>query len=149
MLLMSGSQSMHKKETRVPEIPAAIPERFLPAYRCIQCLEQEERYLAAFNFGSLARGEATSHSDVDVNVIVEEPLVVVHIIENKMAHDQVEVLLISRKWLAEIRHLVCNCAFWMLRICNLNQAGRNINSRDTCPAMGKNARKIAFTTSCI
>jgi len=63
---------MHKKETRVPEIPAAIPERFLPAYRCIQCLEQEERYLAAFIFGSLARGEATSHSDVDVNVIVNE-----------------------------------------------------------------------------
>lgn len=61
---------MHKKETRVPEISTVTPERFLPAYQCIQRLEQEERYLAAFIFGSLARGEATSHSDVDVNVIV-------------------------------------------------------------------------------
>jgi predicted nucleotidyltransferase len=61
---------MHKKETRVSEILPAIPERFLPAYWCIQRLEQEERYLAAFIFGSLARGEATSHSDVDVNVII-------------------------------------------------------------------------------
>ena len=49
-----------------------IPARFLPAYHAIQHLQHDERYLAAFIFGSLARGEATEHSDFDVKVIVDE-----------------------------------------------------------------------------
>ncbi|HCI82253.1 MAG TPA: hypothetical protein DHW02_21475 [Ktedonobacter sp.] len=49
-----------------------IPARFLPAYQAIQHLQHDERYLAAFIFGSLARGEATEHSDFDVKVIVDE-----------------------------------------------------------------------------
>lgn len=49
-----------------------IPARFLPAYQAIKRLEQDKRYLAAFIFGSLARGEATEHSDLDVKVIVDE-----------------------------------------------------------------------------
>ena len=50
----------------------SIPERFLPAYRCIQQLEQYNRYLAAYIFGSVARGEATEQSDLDVHVMVDE-----------------------------------------------------------------------------
>ncbi len=49
-----------------------IPARFLPAYRTIQNLAQDERCLGAFIFGSLARGEATEQSDCDVKVIVRE-----------------------------------------------------------------------------
>lgn len=50
-------------------MPFLIPERFLPAYRRIQHLEREDRYLAAFIFGSVARGETTENSDLDVQVI--------------------------------------------------------------------------------
>ena len=50
----------------------SIPERFLPAYQCIQQLEQYDRYLAAYIFGSVARGEATEQSDLDVHVMVDE-----------------------------------------------------------------------------
>ncbi|HJT55626.1 MAG TPA: nucleotidyltransferase domain-containing protein [Ktedonobacteraceae bacterium] len=49
-----------------------IPERFLAAYQSIQQLEQHERYIAAFIFGSLARGETTEERDTDVKVIVSE-----------------------------------------------------------------------------
>ena len=52
--------------------PFSIPQRFLPAYRCIQQLEQYDRYLAAYIFGSVARGEATEQSDLDVHVMVDE-----------------------------------------------------------------------------
>ncbi len=54
------------------ELPFTIPERFLPAYQSIKQLEQQDMYLAAFIFGSLARGETTTNSDVDVHVIVNE-----------------------------------------------------------------------------
>ena len=49
-----------------------IPARFLAAYSAIQHLAQQDRYRAAFIFGSLARGEATAQSDFDVKVIVNE-----------------------------------------------------------------------------
>ncbi len=49
-----------------------IPDRFLPAYRCIQQLEQYDRYLAAYIFGSVARGEAAEQSDLDVQVVVNK-----------------------------------------------------------------------------
>lgn len=52
--------------------PVSIPTRFLPAYHAIQNLASHERYLAAFIFGSLARGEATGQSDCDVKVVVDE-----------------------------------------------------------------------------
>ncbi len=54
------------------ETPLTIPERFQPAYYYIKQLEQYERYIGAFIFGSLARGEATEHSDLDVQVAVNE-----------------------------------------------------------------------------
>ncbi len=54
------------------ETPLTIPERFQPAYHYIKQLEQYERYIGAFIFGSLARGEATEHSDLDVKVAVNE-----------------------------------------------------------------------------
>ncbi len=47
-----------------------IPERFQPAYYYIKQLEQYERYIGAFIFGSLARDEATEHSDLDVKVAI-------------------------------------------------------------------------------
>jgi hypothetical protein len=53
-------------------MPPALPERFLPAYRHVQYLERNERYLAALIFGSLARGESTEASDMDVKVVVNE-----------------------------------------------------------------------------
>ena len=49
-----------------------IPEHFLATYQSIRQLEQHERYVAAFIFGSLARGETTEGSDMDVKVIVNE-----------------------------------------------------------------------------
>ena len=54
------------------QFPPDVPRRFLAAYQSIARLEQHDRYLAAFIFGSFARGEATEHSDLDVNVIVGE-----------------------------------------------------------------------------
>src|SRR6266567_230679 len=54
------------------ETPLTTPERFQPAYYYIKQLEQYERYIGAFIFGSLARGEATEHSDLDVQVAVNE-----------------------------------------------------------------------------
>lgn len=50
----------------------AIPARFQPAYHYIKQLEQYERYIGAFIFGSLARGETTEHSDLDVKIAVDE-----------------------------------------------------------------------------
>lgn len=51
---------------------ANIPPRFHPAYRHIEQLAQHERYQAALIFGSLARGEATDESDMDVKVVTDE-----------------------------------------------------------------------------
>jgi predicted nucleotidyltransferase len=48
-----------------------IPARFAAAYRHVQRLERGGRYLGAFIFGSLARGEATARSDLDVQVLVD------------------------------------------------------------------------------
>ena len=52
--------------------PATIPPRFHLAYRHIQNLAQHDRYQAALIFGSLARGEATDASDMDVRVVTNE-----------------------------------------------------------------------------
>ena len=49
-----------------------IPPRFHSAYQHIQSLAQHERYQAALIFGSLARGEATDESDMDVKVVTDE-----------------------------------------------------------------------------
>ena len=46
--------------------------RFFAAYQRIEGLAHYDRYLAAYIFGSFARGEATEHSDLDVHVIVNE-----------------------------------------------------------------------------
>src|SRR5690348_13164800 len=56
----------------MPATNPPIPPRFQPAYQCVQRLAQDERYLAAYIFGSVARGEGTEHSDLDVHVIVDE-----------------------------------------------------------------------------
>ena len=54
------------------DLPASIPSRFHPAYRHIEQLARYERYQAALIFGSLARGEATEKSDMDVKVVTDE-----------------------------------------------------------------------------
>ncbi len=53
-------------------MPTNIPPRFLLAYQHVQRLAQYERYQAALIFGSLARGEATDESDMDVKVVTDE-----------------------------------------------------------------------------
>lgn len=52
--------------------PPTSQQRFLTAYQRIEALAQYDRYLAAYIFGSFARGEATEYSDLDVHVIVNE-----------------------------------------------------------------------------
>jgi predicted nucleotidyltransferase len=54
------------------DLPITIPPRFHPAYQHVQRLAQYERYQAALIFGSLARGEATGESDMDVKVVTDE-----------------------------------------------------------------------------
>lgn len=49
-----------------------IPKRFRPAYQALQRLEGNERYLAAFIPGPMARGEATKRNNLTVQVIVNE-----------------------------------------------------------------------------
>lgn len=50
----------------------AIPERFAAAYNAIAELARAERYLGAFIFGSVARGEATAQSDLDARVLIDQ-----------------------------------------------------------------------------
>lgn len=49
-----------------------MPDRFLPAYHCIEQLAAYERYQAALIFGSVARRETTANSDLDVIVLVQD-----------------------------------------------------------------------------
>src|SRR6185295_5139324 len=49
-----------------------IPVRFRPAVRHVQDLSAVERYQAAYIFGSVARDDTTSASDLDVNVLADE-----------------------------------------------------------------------------
>ncbi len=49
-----------------------LPQRFRSAYMSVENLQSQPRYLGAFIFGSLARGEATAESDFDVKVVTDE-----------------------------------------------------------------------------
>jgi predicted nucleotidyltransferase len=49
-----------------------VHERFRTAVLRVKKLETSDRYLAAFIFGSLARGDATAASDLDVRVLVDD-----------------------------------------------------------------------------
>jgi predicted nucleotidyltransferase len=49
----------------------AFPLPFRPALRRIHALRTLPRYLAAYLFGSVARGAATAASDLDVHVVVD------------------------------------------------------------------------------
>jgi predicted nucleotidyltransferase len=55
-------------------MPLDAPGRFQAAIRALEALAREERYRAAFVFGSLARGEAGAASDVVANVITAAPV---------------------------------------------------------------------------
>ena len=59
----------------MPEISAfqfdTIPARFRPAVLRVQALRADERYQAAYIFGSVARTEASAASDFDVQVLVD------------------------------------------------------------------------------
>lgn len=48
-----------------------IPPRFQKAVDRIRTLERHDRFLGAFIFGSVARGETTEHSDLDVKVVTD------------------------------------------------------------------------------
>lgn len=54
------------------QLPVTMPERFRIAYEAVKKLERYDRYRAAYIFGSIARGQATQHSDLDVHVVVDE-----------------------------------------------------------------------------
>jgi len=54
------------------QLPVTMPERFRIAYEAVKKLERYDRYRAAYIFGSIARGQATRHSDLDVHVVVDE-----------------------------------------------------------------------------
>ncbi len=60
----------------VPEVSRQreleIPARFRPAVRAVEALAAEDRYLAALIFGSVAEGSATTQSDLDICVVVDE-----------------------------------------------------------------------------
>jgi predicted nucleotidyltransferase len=60
------------KESFVSRYLSTFPKRFHAAYQAIQRLESYDRYRGAFIFGSLARQEATAHSDCDVQIIIDE-----------------------------------------------------------------------------
>lgn len=50
----------------------AVPERYRPAFRAVEALSSEDRYLGAIVFGSVALGTEGDHSDLDVHVVVDE-----------------------------------------------------------------------------
>jgi hypothetical protein len=70
--MISQACCYKNKEIFVLQIPPGLPERFLPSYTNITQLEHYDRYLGAYIFGSIARGEATKYSDLDVHIIVDE-----------------------------------------------------------------------------
>lgn len=49
-----------------------IAEKFNKAIKKVKALENHERYLGAFIFGSVARGEQTDKSDLDVKVLIDK-----------------------------------------------------------------------------
>jgi predicted nucleotidyltransferase len=49
-----------------------IPDRYKNAINKIKKLAEQDRYLGAFIFGSVVRGEATDQSDLDVKVIIDK-----------------------------------------------------------------------------
>jgi predicted nucleotidyltransferase len=49
-----------------------MPPEAYQAYRSILALAEHERYLGAFIFGSIARGDDTLRSDFDVKVVIDE-----------------------------------------------------------------------------
>ena len=51
---------------------AALPARFAPALERVWRLARDDRYLAAFVFGSVALGTHTDQSDLDVKVVTAE-----------------------------------------------------------------------------
>lgn len=53
------------------DLPKNIPTRFHKAIEQILRLQKDNRYVAAFIFGSVVRGEATENSDFDVKVITD------------------------------------------------------------------------------
>lgn len=72
MLLPKILKGKRKSNAHAHPVVPMLPERFISAYQAIQCLEGDERYLAAFIVGSVACGEASEQSTLDVLVIVNE-----------------------------------------------------------------------------
>jgi predicted nucleotidyltransferase len=55
-----------------PPFSDQVPARFRPAVRAVERLAEDEDCLAALLFGSIARGEGTDVSDLDVHVVARE-----------------------------------------------------------------------------
>lgn len=56
----------------VPSPFSTLPSAFRPAYQAIQCLEQDEHYLAVLLFGPIPIGEPTGPSELEVQIIVHK-----------------------------------------------------------------------------
>ena len=54
------------------KVNKSFAKKFQPAFEKVKQLQLEERYLGAFIFGSIARGDATKDSDFDVKVVVNQ-----------------------------------------------------------------------------
>lgn len=76
-------------------------KRFQVAYQTVEQLAQHGRYLAAFVFGSFARGEATEHSDLDVQVIVDEDNMCTNINHPIIAGVKLDLTFLSLRQLRE------------------------------------------------
>lgn len=55
-----------------PQRGLEIPAVFGPALRAVEALAAEDRYVAALMFGSVAEGSASTQSDLDIRVVVNE-----------------------------------------------------------------------------
>src|SRR5437879_1244876 len=80
---------------------------------------------------------------------VETTLVVKDIIKNKVAGNQIEMLLVFRQRLTEISHPVLNLALRIFRARKLDQVWSNINACNVGTSPGQNSGKIAFATPCV
>jgi len=112
------------------EMLPVVPEPFQAAYYYIKRLEQYERYIGAFIFGSLARGEATEHSDLDIKAAIKEDNPCSNINHPVINGVKLDITFNSLQQLKtftgdeiERRERVCHPECWFFRICRAGYVG--------------------------
>src|SRR5258707_14849818 len=71
----------------------------------------------------------------------EKALMVIDVVEDEKAGNQVKMLLVSRQWLPEISHLIGDLALRVFRTRHLDQVCRTIDSGDPCSTLSENTRQ--------